>query len=160
MDHAIASLNTRCGTLLLFTQDALKEVLDKIVTTPQIPAFEKMDKIGGQKDDAHLVDGYCAQEWADYARLKAQVATSVCRENGKMKQMLQSSKGSGRSAQSSWQEKVVKPSVSAPQGVAFGAIGMPGSMQMPMILLLKVLAKVIMLLGGEMNHSQLAVKMS
>ena len=61
MDHAIASLNTRCGTLLLFTQDALKEVLDKIVTTPQIPAFVKMDKIGGQKDDAHLVDGYCAQ---------------------------------------------------------------------------------------------------
>ena len=106
--------------LLLFKQDALKEVLDKIVTTPQISAFEEMDKIGGQKDDAHLVDGYCAQEWADYAMLKAQVATPVCRENGKIIQkMLQSSKGSARSAQSSWQEKVVKPSVyrSAGSGV-------------------------------------------
>ena len=67
MNYAIATPNTNCGMLMIFTHDALKEVLDKVATAPQIQTVEEMVEIDQQKDDKTLVDGYSAEEWAKYA---------------------------------------------------------------------------------------------
>ncbi len=40
--------------------------------------------------DTELLDGFTVEQWAAYAKLKAGIATRICRENGSLKQQLAS----------------------------------------------------------------------
>ena len=79
MAGCIASMTTWCGTLHLFSQDALNVVLEKIAERPP-------NDVGG---DAHLFEGYDAEQWAKFAQMKSKIVSSICRENGRLKSRLQ-----------------------------------------------------------------------
>ena len=65
----IATLTSRCGLLHLFTEQALQSVIDKIsVDSPE-------DKL----------DGFDIQQWAAFARKKSSIASSICKELGRLK---------------------------------------------------------------------------
>ena len=72
-------MTTWCGTLHIFSQDALKVVLEKMAEKP-------LNDVGG---DAHLFEGYDAEQWAKFAQMKSKIASSICRENGRLKSRLQ-----------------------------------------------------------------------
>ena len=87
MAGCIASMETWCGTLHLYTNGALKDVLDRIVNMPQVQTVEKQAMVDGDGAQ-HLHEGYNAKQWAEYAQLKSKIATSTCRTNGKLKALL------------------------------------------------------------------------
>ena len=88
MARIIASLTTSCGPLQMFSLEALEMALSKISTFPT--------QAGDLADETHapspppveLLDGFTINQWAAYAKLKSQVASRMCHENGLMKRKL------------------------------------------------------------------------
>ena len=70
MAGCITSMTTWCGTLHIFSYDALKVELEKIAERPQ-------HHVGG---DTHLFEGYEAEQWAKFAQVKSKIASSICSE--------------------------------------------------------------------------------
>ena len=65
----IAAFASRAGFLHLYTEQALEIVLDKISMGHVIEKIE----------------GYDIMQWAAFARKKSQIASSICKELGRLK---------------------------------------------------------------------------
>ena len=79
--RCLASSNMSCGTLELFTIEALIQVLEKtpIVITPVAIASESSTL------PAVLIDGFDVHAWATYGRHKSKIASKVCKDLGRLK---------------------------------------------------------------------------
>ena len=88
-----AMLSTKCGDLFVFDLEALAAVMATIsVNQTFLPSLAQQgpsatcsppDQVPVGKD---VVDGFTIQQWAEYAKLKARIASTMCKENGRLKQ--------------------------------------------------------------------------
>ena len=88
MAHVIASLTTSCGPLQMFSLEALELALAKISTIPMQAEALSDEAPTPLPPPMELLDGFTIHQWAAYAKLKAQVASRICHENGLMKRKL------------------------------------------------------------------------
>jgi hypothetical protein len=79
---ALASLDTFCGALHIYDMVALFAIIEKTCTAP--PSSAKGDTLH-KSDQNILVDGFSTESWAQYARKKGGIASSVCKHNGELK---------------------------------------------------------------------------
>ena len=97
----LATFTTRAGTLHIFSENALLAVLNSIsidektkTATHEVEALSKVKL----EELVTTHDGYDIIEWANYAKKKAHIASSTCREVGKMKSLLRQRHAGGSDA--------------------------------------------------------------
>ena len=77
----IASLTSRCGEWHFYDYGALQGALAALAETPpdhcQAPT----------REPPALLDGFSIERWAAYAKLKARIASSVCKDNARLKRL-------------------------------------------------------------------------
>jgi hypothetical protein len=88
MAPIIASLTTACGPLQMFSLEALELALAKISTMPTQAGTLSDEAPAPLPPSLELLDGFTINQWAAYAKLKSQVASRMCQENGMMKRKL------------------------------------------------------------------------
>ena len=88
MAPIIASLTTACGPLQMFSLEALELALAKISTIPTQAGTLSDEAPAPLPPSLELLDGFTINQWAAYAKLKSQVASRMCHENGLMKRKL------------------------------------------------------------------------
>jgi hypothetical protein len=88
MVDIIASLITSCGPLQIFSLEALEVALSKISRIPTHAGSLSDEAPAPLPPPVELLDGFTINQWAAYAKLKSQVASRMCHENGLMKRKL------------------------------------------------------------------------
>ena len=86
-----AILQSQCGNLVIYDTDAIVKIVGAL------PRGIMCSMSSPQCDDpppcpppVELLDGFTLQQWSTYAKLKASIASRVCRENGVLKMRLAS----------------------------------------------------------------------
>ena len=76
-EHLIACLATRYGDLCVYDMVAFSSIVDKCFAMGRI-----------ERDSEMIFEGFSSKAWADYAKHKSRIATSVCKINGELKARL------------------------------------------------------------------------
>ena len=76
-ERLIACLATRYGDLCVYDMLAFSSIVDKCVAMGRI-----------ERDSEMTFEGFSSKAWADYAKHKSRIATSVCKINGELKARL------------------------------------------------------------------------
>ena len=86
-----AILQSQCGNLVIYDTDAVEKIVGALsrgimcsMSSPQC------DDPRPCPPPVALLDGFTLQQWSTYAKLKASIASRVCRENGVLKMRLAS----------------------------------------------------------------------
>ena len=98
MQTAIACLETHCGPLVIFDSAALVAVGESLSKFHESKAVKfsaaelvsrKVTDVGASDARAELkFEGFNIQEWAVFPKMKSRIASTKCRENGRLKALL------------------------------------------------------------------------
>jgi hypothetical protein len=81
---AIAVLDSAIGQLHIYDIKAFGSLVESLAKSPT------MLHVGHRAEQQILVDGFTIEQWAAYGRHKAAIASKVCKDNGRLKAMLDS----------------------------------------------------------------------
>ena len=88
--NVTAVLQTQCGNLVMYDSEALVKVIGALPSCGASPPSGHYSDAPPAPPPPELLDGFTIAQWAIYGKLKSEIATRVCRENGALKKRLAS----------------------------------------------------------------------
>ena len=83
-----AVLQTKRGDLVIYDSEAVAKVVAALPEVSQLPDY--FSDPPPAPPPLELLDGFTIEQWAKFGKLKAEIASRVCRENGSLKKKLAS----------------------------------------------------------------------
>ena len=83
--HICALFQTECGDLVVYDCEALSKVVAALPRRDHLRPASNLSAPPPAPPPLEVIDGFTASQWASYAKLKASIASRMCRENGALK---------------------------------------------------------------------------